>query len=71
MASSCPELTSRTLVSSSAGQVCKECRVWIDAMRSMIEGYDKGRGVRGTPAFKEFLMEREEARQVEFELGLP
>ncbi|CAI6227484.1 unnamed protein product [Periconia digitata] len=71
VASTCPGLTSRTIVSSSGGQVCKECKAWIELMRSMIEGYDKGRGVRGTPAFKEFLKEREEAKEVQMELGLP
>ncbi|PVI03185.1 hypothetical protein DM02DRAFT_612421 [Periconia macrospinosa] len=71
VASTCPDLTSRTLVSSSGGQVCKECKMWIELMRSMIEGYDKGRGVRGTPAFKEFLMENEAATNVKLDLGLP
>lgn len=71
VASTCPDLASRTLVSSSAGQVCKECKMWIGLMRSMIEGFDKGRGVRGTPAFKEFLMERESVSGLKRELGIP
>jgi hypothetical protein len=38
-------------------------------MRSMVAGYDKGRGIKGTPAFKEFLQERHECVGVAVELG--
>lgn len=35
----------------------------------MVAGYDKGRGIKGTPAFKEFLQERDECVRVAVELG--
>jgi len=38
-------------------------------MRSMVAGYDKGRGIKGTPAFKEFLQERHESVGPAVELG--
>lgn len=59
LALSCPSLTPRTLVSpsssASANLICTSCARWISLMRSMIVGYDKGRGLRGNAAFKEFL----------------
>ncbi|KAF2682202.1 hypothetical protein K458DRAFT_391232 [Lentithecium fluviatile CBS 122367] len=68
---SCPTLKSRTIVSphASLGQVCQTCVKWLEAMRSMLGGYDKGRGIKGTPAFKEFLESREECVGVAVELG--
>ncbi|KAF1948928.1 hypothetical protein CC80DRAFT_485441 [Byssothecium circinans] len=69
-ASACPELKKRTLVSSGGGgQVCKGCARWLGHMRSMLEGYDKGRGIRGTPAFKRFLEDTEVARETAHMLG--
>lgn len=35
----------------------------------MVAGYDKGRGIKGTPAFREFLQERYECVRVAVELG--
>ncbi|KAF1964067.1 hypothetical protein BU23DRAFT_562258 [Bimuria novae-zelandiae CBS 107.79] len=69
VARACADLRVRTLVSSNAGQVCAECEKWIGAMRNMIAGYDKGRGVRGSVAFKEFLEGREECGRNAAELG--
>ncbi|KAJ4351752.1 uncharacterized protein N0V89_007095 [Didymosphaeria variabile] len=62
-AETCPNLETRVRVSNKPGQVCKECAKWIEHMQNMIEGYNKGRGVRGTAAFKEFLEERREYKE--------
>jgi hypothetical protein len=35
--------------------VCKECARWIEAMRNMIQFYDKKGSIRGTAAFEKFL----------------
>ncbi|KAK7188028.1 hypothetical protein PSPO01_05722 [Paraphaeosphaeria sporulosa] len=67
----CPALRTRTVVSQSAdqGQVCSECKKWIEHMRNMILGYDKRRGIRGNAAFKEFLDDRRECRAIAEDLG--
>ncbi|EUC33770.1 hypothetical protein COCVIDRAFT_83925 [Bipolaris victoriae FI3] len=50
----CADPTRRTYVSRGM-VVCKECARWIEAMRSMIQFYDKKGSVRGTAAFEKFL----------------
>ncbi|KAF2645913.1 hypothetical protein P280DRAFT_465651 [Massarina eburnea CBS 473.64] len=70
-ASACPGLRIRTQVSKGpGGRVCKECAQWLEYMRSMLDGYDKGRGVRGTPAFNMFLEHTRESRAMMDMLGL-
>lgn len=66
----CPNLKLQTVVGNGDGnRVCKECKRWIENMRNMIIGYDKGRGVRGNIAFQEFLEMRQECREVAEMLG--
>lgn len=55
--------------STDQSQVCKECKKWIEHMRNMIMGYDKGRGIRGNAAFKELLEDRAECKAIAEGLG--
>ena len=70
MVEACPELGTRTIVTGSPGQVYAQCAHWVELMRDMIIGYDKGRGLRGIAALAEFLERREQCTAIAGDLGL-
>lgn len=67
----CPNIQDKTQVGNNApGQVCEECRKWIDSLRIMLKTYEEGKGVRGTKAFEEFLKDRPGPKEIADLLGL-
>lgn len=70
VASACEDLKERAIVTDcSISQIWKECAKWVEHMRTMITGYDKGRGLRGNEAFREFLENRDSCWVIGEKLG--
>lgn len=70
-AEACPDLRTQTKVCTDPGQVCRECLRWIEPLRMMLRNYDQRKGIRGTEAFREFLMNRPACEDVAQRLGYP
>jgi hypothetical protein len=57
----CMKSVQRTHTSAGAKMdVCGECKVWMSAMWSMLERYDKTGCIKGTRAYDEFLRDKAE-----------